>query len=57
MKRVKRIEDLHIRTTRAQGIVGVGATIRRLTAWCQPEGYLPTDKDGSLCEMSNSSCR
>jgi hypothetical protein len=28
MKRVKGVEDLNIRITRAQGIVGVGAIIR-----------------------------
>jgi hypothetical protein len=28
MKRVKGVEDLNIRSVRAQGIVGVGATIR-----------------------------
>jgi hypothetical protein len=30
-KRVKGVEDLNIRITRAQGIVGVGATIRTST--------------------------
>jgi hypothetical protein len=33
MKRVKRVQDLNIRIIRAQGIVGVGATIRMFTAW------------------------
>ena len=32
MKRVKGVEDLNIRTIGAQGIVGVGATIRTYTA-------------------------
>jgi hypothetical protein len=31
MKRVKRVEDLNIRIVRAQGIVGVGVTIRTCT--------------------------
>ena len=31
MKRVKRVEDLNIRIARAQGIVGVGVTIRTST--------------------------
>ena len=32
MKRVKRVEDLNIRTIRAQGIVGAGVCIRTFTA-------------------------
>jgi hypothetical protein len=31
MKRVKGVEDLNIRTIRAQGIVGVGVTTRTCT--------------------------
>ena len=34
MKRVKRVEDLNICMIRAQGIVGVGASIRICIVWC-----------------------
>ena len=35
MKRVKGVEDLNTRPTRAQGIVGVGASVRISIALCQ----------------------
>ena len=35
MKRVKGVEDLNICNIGAQGIVGVGATIRTYIAWSQ----------------------
>ena len=44
MKRVKGVEDLNIRITRAQGIVGVGAIIRISIASCRVAGHRSTGR-------------
>jgi hypothetical protein len=46
MKRVKRVEDLNIRIFRAQGIVGVGVTIRMFIALCPAAVHRSTAPDG-----------
>ena len=56
IKRVKGVEDLNIRMIRAQGIVGVGATIRMSTAWFQPAGFRLTIR-GGWQRGAGSSCR
>src|SRR6202035_2435153 len=47
MKRVKGVEDLNIRIVRAQGIVGVGVTIRTYTASSPAAASRPTRHAGS----------
>jgi hypothetical protein len=54
MKRVKGVEDLNIRSVRAQGIVGVGATIPMFTVWSRQVGSHRTDADGSGATRSSS---
>jgi hypothetical protein len=54
MKRMKWIEDLNICIIDAQGIVGVGATIRMLTVSCRAVALLPTD-DGLDASRTSSS--
>ncbi len=56
MKRVKRVEDLNVRTVRAQGIVGVGVIIRTCTASCQAGACHPMAHDGWRADRG-SSCR
>ena len=56
VKGVKGVEDLNIRITRTQGIVGVGATIRTSIASSRPAVYPPTGAAGSNRDM-HSSCR
>src|SRR5437588_3545632 len=55
-KRVKGVEDLNIRITRAQGIVGVGAIIPMSIASCRVAGHLPTGAAGSATAPA-SFCR
>ena len=47
VERMKRIENLNVRSIRTQGIVRDDGFIRMSTAWFQPEVWLPTAADGS----------
>ena len=55
MKRVKRVEDLNIRIARAQGIVGVGVTIRMHTSSYLAAGSRLTATAGSRADQDSSS--
>src|SRR5438445_12328241 len=55
-KRVKGVEDLNIRITRAQGIVGVGAIIPMSTVSCPVAGHRSTGPAGSAAALA-SFCR
>ena len=54
MKRVKGVEDLNICTIGAQGIVGVGATIRICIAWLRVAAFLRMARDGFPAERISS---
>ena len=53
MKRVKGIEDLNIRIVRAQGIVGVGVTIRICIASSPVVGSRRMASVGSLADPAS----
>src|SRR5580704_13904412 len=55
-KRVKGVEHLNIRITRAQGILGVGAIIPMSTASSRVAGHLRTGAAGSAAALA-SFCR
>jgi hypothetical protein len=55
-KRVKGVEDLNIRITRAQGIVGVGATTRTSTASYRAAGYRPSTAGSPAAPASSCRC-
>jgi hypothetical protein len=54
MKRVEGVEDLNSRIIRAQGILGVGATIRMPTSSCLPAEYRWTVHAGCTAEPTSS---
>jgi hypothetical protein len=54
MKRVKGVEDLNICIIGAQGIVGVGATIRICIAWFRVGVFPRTARDGFPAGGSSS---
>jgi len=54
MKRVKGVEDLNICIIGAQGIVGVGATIRICILWSPAAVFLQTERVGSPADQISS---
>jgi hypothetical protein len=53
MKRVKGVEDLNVRAVRAQGIVGVGVTIRTFIFSFLAAGSRQTVKAGSPADRDS----
>lgn len=54
MERVECVEDLNLLGFRAQGIVGVDATIRMSIVWFRPVDWLSITAAGSLANTVSS---